>query len=190
MATVPGMSEEMQDKKSAPKFFDKNLCYRYASIYASLPKLDSYKGLNFHELDCQSTKERSAFSTALSVKYGTQGLRDSFNINIFEVSGESAKEELNQVNTAKAQLDLAIQLAKNPGPKLFVPSNIKLLEYGSITVSDAPNEFELNSYSYTGVYKDKYVIVIESETVAKTDVKTFEAYIQEYLQSIKLEELK
>jgi hypothetical protein len=181
--------ENKESKNESVGFFDKNNCAQYKAIYAALPKIDSYKNIGFAELDCMSTQEKSAFSTSLSVKYGDNKSRNAFNATIFEVSGESAKEELNMVNVSKAGVKLAEQLSSTSGEKLFVLTSIKTLDYGYLTMDHAPNELESSHYTYTGVYKDKYVIVLGIESEKKMEVEQFENYIQEYLQAIKLSEL-
>ncbi|MEQ1488766.1 MAG: hypothetical protein ABL920_09740 [Methylotenera sp.] len=80
-------------------------------------------------------------------------------------------------------------MAQNPGPKLFVKSNLTRLEYGTISIHDAPNDQEMSSATYTGTYKDLYAITINLEQQSKIEQAQFEAYITDYLNAIKLEQL-
>jgi hypothetical protein len=182
-------TEQVETESKTPKFEDINGCSQYSNIYKALPQLDTYKNIDFNVIECQSTKEKSAFSVALTVEYADKKSKNNFEAAFFEVSGESAKEEMNEVNTAKAVLTMAEQLAKNPGAKLFVKSNITILEYGTISIHDAPNDQETSNYVYTGVYKNKYVIKLSADTETKIDIVKFETFIKEYLESIKLNEL-
>lgn len=172
-----------------PKFEDVNGCAQYSNLYKALPPLDSYKNIGFNVIECQSTQEKSPFTVAMNVKYADKKSKNNFEATIFEISNQSAKEEMNEVNSAKATFKIAEQLALNPGPKLFVKSNLTILEYGTITIDDAPNANEMNHYVYTGVYKNKYVIKLYATTVGKTDVFKFEAFVKDYLQAIKLDNL-
>ncbi len=185
-------TEQVEIEKTAnksPKFEDVNGCSQYSNIYNSIPKLDIYKNIDFFEIECQSTKEKSAFSVAVDVKYADQKSKNNFSATFFEINGESAKEELNVVNVAKATAEMAVQLAKNSGEKKFVKSNLTTLEYGSIEIHDAPNESETSSYIYSGVYKNKFVIKLSADSTKKMKVPEFEVLIEDYLKSIKLDEL-
>ena len=84
---------------------------------------------------------------------------------------------------------MADQLAKNPGEKLFVKSNLNTLDFATIEIHDAPNDSEMSNYVYTGVYKNKYVIKLGADTSKKINVTEFESIIKEYLEAIKLNEL-
>ena len=179
---------EKKESKTA-KFEDVNGCSQYSNVFNAIPKLDSYKNIDFYEIECQSTKEKNAFSVALEVKYGDKKSKNTFFATFFEISGESAKEELNVVNTAKATATMADQLAKNPGEKLFVKSNLNTLDFATIEIHDAPNDSEMSNYVYTGVYKNKYVIKLGADTSKKINVTEFESIIKEYLEAIKLNEL-
>lgn len=181
--------ETENTETKTPKFEDVNGCSQYSNIYKAIPKLDIYKNIDFFEIECQSTKEKSAFSVAVNVKYADKKSKNNFSATFFEINGESAKEELNVVNVAKATSETAVQLAKNPGEKLFVKSNLTTLEFGSIEIHDAPNESETSNYIYSGVYKNKYVIKLGAESTKKMKVSEFEALIEEYLKLIKLNEL-
>ena len=123
------------------------------------------------------------------MKYADQKSKNNFSATFFEINGESAKEELNVVNVAKATAEMAVQLAKNSGEKKFVKSNLTTLEYGSIEIHDAPNESETSSYIYSGVYKNKFVIKLSADSTKKMKVPEFEVLIEDYLKSIKLDEL-
>ena len=181
---------ETQKKESkTAKFDDTNGCSQYSNVYKAIPQLDSYKNIDFYEMECQSTKEKSAFSVALDVKYEDKKSKNTFSATFFEISGESVKEELNVVNTAKATVTMADQLAKNSGEKLFVKSNLKTLDFATIEIHDAPNDSEMSSYVYTGVYKNKYVVKLCADTDKKIEVTEFESLIKEYLEAIKLNEL-
>lgn len=173
----------------AAKFEDVNNCSQYSNIYAALPRLDTYQNIDFYTLECQSTELDSAFSTALDVRYADQKSRNNFSAVIFEVKGKSATQELNSVALAKASYTLAEQLAQNPGPKMFVKSNLTQLEYGAVSIHDAPNDKELSNATYTGVYKNSHAITINLEMQGKIELVQFEAYIADYLNAIKLDEL-
>lgn len=183
-------SEESKPAEvKAAKFADVNNCSQYANIYAAIPHLDSYQNIDFHELGCQSTELDNPFSTALDVDYGDKKSRNSFNVVIYEVKGKSAAQELNTVATTKAAYTLAEQLAQNPGPKLFVKSNLTKLDYATVSIHDAPNDNELSNAIYTGAYKDTYAIRVELEMQGKIEQAQFEAYIADYLNAIKFDQL-
>lgn len=193
--TVPAgelKEEQVESKKTetkSPKFEDVNGCSQYSNIYKAIPKLDIYNNIDFFEIECQSTKEKSAFSVSVNVKYADQKSKNNFTATFFEVNGESAKEELNVTNVAKATSEMAVQLATNSGEKLFAKSTLTTLEFGSVEIHDAPNESETSSYIYSGVYKNKYVIKLAVESTKKMKVPEFEGLIENYLKLIKLDEL-
>ncbi len=181
--------ESKPAKVKVAKFEDVNNCSQYSNIYAALPHLNTYQNINFYSLECQSTELDSAFSTALTVKYADQKSRNNFIAVIFEVKGKSAAQEMNSVAMAKASFKLAEQLAQNSGPKMFVKSNLAKLAFGTIAIQDAPNDKEMSTATYTGVYKDKHAITLGLEMKGKVDVIKFEADIADYLNAIKLEQL-
>jgi hypothetical protein len=182
-------NESRPAKMKAAKFEDVNNCSQYSNVFAALPQLDTYQNIDFHVLECQSTELESAFSTALDVKYGDQKSRNNFSVAIFEVKGKSAAQELNSVALAKASYQMAEQMAQNPGPKMFVKSNLTKLDFATISIHDAPNDGELSNATYTGVYKDAHAITLGLEMQGKIEQAQFETYIADYLNAIKLDQL-
>ena len=108
---------------------------------------------------------------------------------MYEVKGKSAAQELNMVAVAKASYQVAEQMAQNPGPKMFVKSNLTTLAYGTVAINDAPNDSEMSNATYTGVYKDKHAITLGLEMQGKIELAQFEAYIADYLNAMKLDQL-
>ena len=182
-------NESQPAKVKAAKFEDVNNCSQYSNVFAALPQLDAYQNIDFHVLECQSTELESAFSTALDVKYGDQKSRNNFSVAIFEVKGKSAAQELNSVAMAKASYQMAEQMAQNPGPKMFVKSNLTKLDFATVSIHDAPNDSELSNATYTGVYKDAHAITIGLEMQGKIEQAQFETYIADYLNAMKLDQL-
>ena len=182
-------NESQPAKVKAAKFEDVNNCSQYSNVFAALPQLDAYQNIDFYELECQSTELDSAFSTALTVKYADQKSRNNFSVAIFEVKGKSAAQELNSVAMAKASYKMAEQMAQNPGPKLFVKSNLTKLDFATVSIQDAPNDSELSNATYSGVYKDAHAITLGLEMQGKIEQAQFETYIAEYLNAMKLDQL-
>ena len=182
-------NESQPAKVKAAKFEDVNNCSQYSNVFAALPQLDAYQNIDFHVLECQSTELESAFSTALDVKYADQKSRNNFSVVIFEVKGKSAAQEMNSVAMAKASYQMAEQMAQNPGPKMFVKSNLTKLDFATVSIHDAPNDSELSNATYTGVYKDAHAITLSLEMQGKIEEAQFEAYIADYLNAIKLDQL-
>lgn len=171
------------------KFEDVNNCSQYSNVFATLPQLDAYQNIDFYELECQSTELDSAFSTALTVKYADQKSRNNFSVVIFEVKGKSAAQELNSVVMAKTSYKMAEQMAQNPGPKMFVKSNLTKLDFATVSIHDAPNDSELSNASYTGVYKGAHAITLNLEMQGKIEQPQFETYIADYLNAMKFDQL-
>ena len=182
-------NESKPAEVKAAKFEDVNNCSQYSNVFAALPQLDAYQNIDFHVLECQSTELDSAFSTALNVKYGDQRSRNNFRVAIFEVKGKSAAQELNSVAMAKASYQMAEQMAQNPGPKMFVKSNLTKLDFATVSIHDAPNDSELSNATYTGVYKDAHAITLGLEMQGKIEQAQFETYIADYLNAMKLDQL-
>lgn len=182
-------NESQPAEVKAAKFEDVNNCSQYSNVFAALPQLDAYQNIDFHVLECQSTELDSAFSTALDVKYGDQKSRNNFSVAIFEVKGKSAAQELNSVAMAKASYQMAEQMAQNPGPKMFVKSNLTKLDFATVSIHDAPNDSELSNATYTGVYKDAHAITLGLEMQGKIEQAQFETYIADYLNAMKLDQL-
>ena len=182
-------NESQPAKVKAAKFEDVNNCSQYSNVFAALPQLDAYQNIDFHVLECQSTELESAFSIALDVKYADQKSRNNFSVAIFEVKGKSAAQELNSVAMAKASYQMAEQMAQNPGPKMFVKSNLTKLDFATVSIHDAPNDSELSNATYTGVYKDAHAITLGLEMQGKIEQAQFEAYIADYLNAMKLDQL-
>ena len=176
-------------KVKAAKFEDVNNCSQYSNVFAALPQLDAYQNIDFHVLECQSTELDNPFSTALTVKYADQKSRNNFSAVFFEVKGKSATQELSSVAVAKAAYTSAEQMAQNPGPKMFVKSNLTKLDFATVSIHDAPNDGELSNATYTGVYKSAHAITINLEMQGKIEQAQFETYIADYLNAIKLDQL-
>ena len=193
--TTDATSDQQIENESKPaevkaaKFEDVNNCSQYSNIYSALPRLDAYQNIDFFELECQSTELDSAFSTALDVKYADQKSRNNFSVIMYEVKGKSAAQELNMVAVAKASYQVAEQMAQNPGPKLFVKSNLTKLDSATVSIHDAPNDQELSNATYTGVYKDAHAITLNLEMQGKIEQAQFETYIADYLNAMKLDQL-
>ena len=190
---APAQQSSAADSKpaevKAAKFEDVNNCSQYSNIYAALPRLDAYQNIDFYSLECQSTELDSAFSTALDVKYADQKSRNNFKVIVYEVKGKSAAQELNMVAMAKVSYQMAEQMAQNPGPKMFVKSNLTKLDFATVSIHDAPNDQELSNATYTGVYKDAHAITLNLEMQGKIEQAQFETYIADYLNAMKLDQL-
>jgi hypothetical protein len=180
------VTEQVETEKTetkSPKFEDVNDCSQYSNLYQALPHLDAYKNMNFGELECSSTKERNAFSISLKASYSDK--KTGFEVFLFEVSGESAKEELNNVNMAKASFNT---LTKVPSSNTF-KSSLSIFENASVKIDLAESTNESCSVVYLGTYKDKYSIWINIKMNGKIDVAKVDAFIKEYLEAIKMTEL-
>ena len=181
-------NEQVETEKAenkSPKFEDVNGCSQYENLYEALPHLDTYKNLSFGSLECMEIKEKSAFSKNLKVTYFDNKSKTNIEVNIFEISGESVKEELNNVTMAKASFNT---LTKVPSSNTF-KSNLTIFENASVNISQSADEKEFSNATYLGTYKDKYSIWINVGMLGKIDLAKVDTLLKEYLEAFKMESL-
>lgn len=168
------------------KFEDKYGCKQYANLYEALPHLDTYKNLECTELQCIDTNESSPFSTAMEISYFNNTTMTNMKVYLYEISGESAKEELNNITMAKASFN---ELTKLPGTFTY-KSSLTTFDNASVRISQSEVETEKSTATYLGTWKDKYSIWINVEMPGKIDVAKVDALLKEYLEAFKKDELK
>ena len=168
-----------------PKFEDLNGCSKYKNLYNALPHIDTYKTLGFGEMECSEVEGSGAFSKNLNVNYFNNKTRTSIKVHLYEVSGESAKEELNNISMAKASFN---ELTKVPSSNTF-KSSLTTFENASIKIFENESEKELSTATFLATYNDKYSLWIDVEMMGKIDVDKVDALIKEYLEAIKKDAL-
>lgn len=183
--TITEHVETEKEENKSPKFEDINGCSQYSNLFEALPHLDSYKNLEFDALECMSLNEKSAFTTNLNVTYFDNKSKTNIKVNLFEVSGESAKEEVNNISMAKASFNT---LAKIPSSNTF-KSSLTIFENATVNIAQSADEKELSKATYLGTYKDKYSIWIDVEMPGKIDVLKIDLLLKEYLDAFKKESL-
>jgi hypothetical protein len=174
--------EEILDRK----FEDKAGCSYYANLYAALPHEDSYKNMNFGKMDCLINKEKTGMPPNIKVEYFDKKTNDNFELQIFEISGEFAKEELNNVNMAKTSYN---EITKIAGANTY-KSSIKAFDNASVKIEESNTSGEKSLAVYLATYKDKYAIWINIKLDGKIDLAKVDAFIKEYLEGFKFDELK
>lgn len=181
-------TEQVESKKTESKplkFEDINGCSQYSNLYDALPHFDTYKNLEFGQMGCISIKEKSAFSTDINVTYFNNESKTNIKVHFYEVSDESAKEELNMVNMAKASYNT---FTKVPSSNTF-KSSLTIFDNASIKIDQSQDEKELSTATYLGTFKDKYSIWIDVEMQGKIEVAKVDLLLKEYLEAFKKEAL-
>ena len=184
--TTTEAAEADNTETKAPKFEDEKGCSKYANLFEALPQLDTYKDLSFGNIDCIHMEGSSPFSTNLNVSYFNNDTRTNFELNIFEVSGQSAKEEMNNVNLAKASYNELTKVASSN----TVNSGLTTFENASVNISQSADEKEVSKATYMATYKDKYSFWIDVEMTGKMDVSRVDALLKDYLEAINKDKLK
>ena len=172
--------EQVETEKTvvkSRKFEDTKDCSQYTNLYNALPHLDTYKDLEFGEIDC--SKDGEGYSKALNVTYYNNNSKTSITNHLFETSGTD------RINTAKASFNT---LTKIPSSNTF-KSSLTIFENASVNISQSENEKEPSKATYLGTFKDKYSIWINIEMLGKIDVVKIDTFLKEYLEEYKKEEL-
>jgi hypothetical protein len=168
------------------KFEDKDGCSYYANLFEAIPHLDTYKEMGFGKLECLINKETTGMPPNIKAQYYDKNTNDNVEIQLFEISGEFAKEELNNVNMAKTSYN---EITKIAGANTF-KSSLTVFDNASVKIENAKSTDEKSTAVYLATYKDKYSIWANIEMTGKIDLAKVEVFIKEYLEGINKEALK
>jgi hypothetical protein len=179
-------AEPEPEEYIARKFEDTEGCSYYANIFEAIPHLDTYKEQGFGKVECLINKEKTGMPPNITVSYVDRKTNNNFKMQVTEISGEFAKEELNNLKLAKTSYN---EVTKVAGSNTF-KSSLTVFDNISAKIEESQTPGEKSSATYFGTFKDKYVFAITIEMDGKIDLATADKYIKEYLEGINKEALK